>query len=142
MRTDTGWYVLDFEGEPARGLAQRMAFTSPFKDVTGMLRSFQYAAHFALLEHEPHEQEELAPLGDEWERVNCEAFVSGYFATNGIGDLLPEGSEERATMALAFELQKALYELAYERAYRPEWVPIPEAAVQRLLRGSARGPGG
>ena len=64
MRTDAGWFVLDFEGEPNRGMAERLAFTSPFKDVTGMVRSFQYAAHFALLEQERHEQEELAPLAE------------------------------------------------------------------------------
>jgi len=26
-----------------------------------------------------------------------------------------------------------LYELAYEAAYRPDWVPIPLSALQRLL---------
>jgi maltokinase len=142
MRTDSGWYVLDFEGEPARGLEQRLSFTSPFKDVTGMLRSFQYAAHFALLEREEHEREELEHYGDEWERHNREAYLDGYFGTPRIGELLPQGSDIRQTVSLAFELQKALYELDYERAYRPDWVAIPAAAVQRILAGSVRGLGG
>jgi maltokinase len=139
MRTDTGWYVLDFEGEPARGKAERLAFTSPFKDVTGMFRSFHYAAAYVLLEQESNEREQLQPLADGWEQHNRSAFLDGYFATAGIADLLPERPEVRDAVSLAFELQKALYELAYEKAYRPDWVPIPAAAVQRILAGSIHG---
>ena len=139
MRTDTGWYVLDFEGEPARAKAERLVFTSPFKDVSGMVRSLHYASHFVLLEQEAHEQEQLAPLAELWERRNREAFLDGYFGTEGIADLLPERPEVREDVSLAFELQKALYELNYERAYRPDWVPIPTAAIQRMLAGSYSG---
>lgn len=133
MRTDTGWYVLDFEGEPVRDKAQRLAFTSPFKDVTGMLRSFHYAAHFVLQEQDGHEQEKLRPLADGWEQHNRAAFLDGYFGTALVTDLLPERPDVRDIVSLAFELQKALYELAYERAYRPSWVAIPTAAIQRML---------
>ena len=139
MRTDSGWYVLDFEGEPARAKAERLVFTSPFKDVSGMVRSFHYASHFVLLEQEAHEQEELAPLAELWERRNREAFLDGYLGTDGIADLLPERPEVRDDVSLAFELQKALYELNYERAYRPDWIPIPTAAIQRMLAGSYSG---
>ncbi len=139
MRTDAGWFVLDFEGEPNRGMAERIAFTSPFKDVTGMLRSFQYAAHFALLEQERHEQEALAGLAEAWERHNRQAFLDGYFATAGVAALLPERPEVRQAVSLAFELQKALYELGYEQAYRPGWVSIPTAAIHRILAGSISG---
>jgi maltokinase len=139
MRTDAGWFVLDFEGEPARDLPERVGFTSPLKDVTGMLRSFQYAAHYALLEREPHEQADLAPVAEGWEQYNRVAFVDGYLATPGIAALLPERPEERHAVTQAFELQKALYELGYERAYRPEWITIPTVAIHRMLAGSYRG---
>jgi maltokinase len=32
-----------------------------------------------------------------------------------------------------FELDKAVYEIGYELAYRPDWVGIPAAAVRRAL---------
>jgi maltokinase len=142
MRTDEGWYVLDFEGEPARPLGERLTPSSCFKDVTGMLRSFQYAAHFALLEREQHEFGRVSRLAEAWEVRNREAFLSGYMRTPGIDALLPAGLENRAGVSLAFELDKALYELAYEQAYRPDWAIIPETAIDRLLSGPAPGFGG
>jgi maltokinase len=33
----------------------------------------------------------------------------------------------------AFELDKAVYEIAYEASHRPEWVGIPVSAVRRIL---------
>jgi maltokinase len=136
MRTDTGWYVLDFEGEPARPKEERLAPSSPLKDVTGMLRSFQYAAHYVLLEREEHELERVMPLAEAWEVHNRDAFLDGYLGSPGIDALLPPDSDNLAAVSLAFELDKALYELAYEEAYRPEWVDIPASAIRRLLSGS------
>jgi maltokinase len=142
MRTDTGWYVLDFEGEPARAKEERLLPTSPLKDVTGMLRSFQYAAHFVLLEREDHELQRVEQLAEAWEARNRDAFLEGYLRAPGIDALLPEGADNRAAVSLAFELDKALYELAYEEAYRPDWADIPATAIRRLLSGSLSGPGG
>jgi maltokinase len=142
MRTDTGWFVLDFEGEPARAMEERVAFTSPFKDVTGMLRSFQYAAHFVLLEREDDQSEHLEHLAQAWEAHNRSSFLDGYLSTDGIDVLLPEGGPTSSAVSLAFELEKALYELAYEEAYRPEWAPIPASAIRRLMEGSLAGPTG
>lgn len=132
MRTDAGWYVLDFEGEPARPLAERRRPTSPFKDVAGMLRSFQYAAVVALSERDQGDQERLAPLGQAWEQRNRAKFLQGYLATEGIDALLP-GEGDSETVRAAFELDKAVYEVLYERAHRPDWVDIPLRVVRRLL---------
>ena len=58
---------------------------------------------------------------------------SGYYEREGIEDLLPLAPDDSDAVRLAFEVDKALYELAYEAAYRPDWVPIPLAALRRLL---------
>lgn len=155
MRTDAGWYVLDFEGEPARPVEERTAPASPAKDVTGMLRSFHYAARFATRERSGVEQQALAVRARAWEDHNREAFLAGYVGVEGIEAVLPaaavpppetplspddEGDEAPplvggafATVLAAYELDKALYELDYEHAYRPDWADIPTGAVRRIL---------
>jgi maltokinase len=133
MRTDAGWYVLDFEGEPERPLEERRRPSSPLRDVAGMLRSFHYAAAVALREREFDEDEaEMVELGLAWERRNADAFYEGYLATAGIDGLLP-AERDRDRVLDAFLLDKAVYEVAYEEANRPTWADIPAGAVERLL---------
>ncbi|HUB72136.1 MAG TPA: hypothetical protein VL984_17070 [Acidimicrobiales bacterium] len=133
MRTDNGWYVLDFEGEPNRPLEQRLEPTSVMKDVAGMLRSLQYASRFAIGERAEAVTAELEARAGSWEERNCAAFIHGYYGTEGISRLLPHDPEDREAVRVAFELEKALYELRYERSFRPDWAPIPLAALRRLL---------
>lgn len=128
MWTDQGWYVLDFEGEPARPLEERTRPSSPLKDVAGMLRSFHYASRAAMWDWEDDEQLEFR--AEAWEQHNRAAFLDAYLSTSGIADLLPETREE---VLAAYELDKALYELAYETMYRPDWAVIPLRAIIRLL---------
>src|SRR5581483_5356964 len=82
MRTQTGWVVLDFEGEPASPLAQRRARSSPLRDVAGMLRSFDYAARHQLVTHP--EAAHLAAKAGDWVRRNGDAFCAGYAAAGGL----------------------------------------------------------
>jgi len=135
MWTDSGWYVLDFEGEPARPLAERAEPCSPLKDVAGMVRSFHYASRAALGDRSEEEVATLEPAATAWELRNRNAFLTAYRATPGITALLPDSEANWELVLAAYEMDKALYELDYERAYRPDWEPIPLRAVARLLAG-------
>lgn len=133
LRNDDGWYVLDFEGEPRIPLDERRAPSSPLRDVAGMLRSFHYASEAALLErHEPPD-EQLVELAGAWEDRAANSFLAGYLNEPGIDALLPDDDRDLHVVLGAFELGKAVYEVGYERAHRPDWLPIPTRAVERLL---------
>ncbi len=127
LRTDSGWYVLDFEGEPDRPPMERRRPFSPLRDVAGMLRSLHYASEVALFERD----EGFESLSEAWEERNRKSFLDGYVRTASRGGLLPDPAATEAVLA-AFELEKAVYELKYERAHRPDWVKIPIEALNRL----------
>lgn len=132
LRADTGWYVIDFEGEPSRPIHERLAPSSPLRDVAGMLRSFHYAAEVARWERGKDDQRDAPELAAHWEQRARGEFLDGYFGFAGIDTLLPDpGTAER--LLQAFELDKAVYEVAYEVGYRPTWAGIPLGAIRRLL---------
>ena len=135
LRTDAGWFLLDFGGEPARPLEERIRPSSPLKDVAGMLRSMSYAPAVAL----SYQEDDLTKLGRAWEARNREAFLTGYLRKAVEAEpILPTDPAVRSAVLAAFELDKALYEVAYERANRPDWAHIPLGAVQRLTSEAAR----
>jgi maltokinase len=137
MRTDAGWFILDFEGEPSLPLDERRKPSSPLRDVAGMLRSFHYASEVALAERGgAAEDDELRALGARWEQHVSDAFRQGYFDSEGVDDLLPATVRDREIVLNAFILAKAVYEIGYELAHRPEWVRIPLEAVSRLVDSS------
>jgi maltokinase len=103
------------------------------KDVAGMLRSLHYASRFVLHERREEPTKELEERAEAWEERNAAAFMQGYYGTDGIDRLLPPAPEDREAVRLAFELEKAFYELSYEQDFRPEWAGIPQAALRRLL---------
>jgi trehalose synthase-fused probable maltokinase len=113
-RTDGGYSVIDFEGEPARPLAERRAPSSPLRDVAGLLRSLDYAARTS--------ERDTGLDAASWLPEARAAFLDGY---GGIGP------DDRALLD-AFELEKACYEVRYEANNRPAWLWLPLAAVERL----------
>jgi len=117
MRTETGWVVLDFEGEPATPLAQRRARSSPLRDVAGMLRSFDYAARHQLIGHP--DQARLSDAARDWARRNASAFCAGYAAGGGLDPVANQ------VLLRALQLEKAVYEVLYEARHRPSWLSIP-----------------
>ncbi len=127
LRTDDGWNVIDFGGEPARGAQERRELSSPLRDVAGMLRSFDYAAAAALAERmQPSDPlwPRLLAAGHIWANTNREAFWAAYLERASGSGLLPEGGAS-LTVLRAFELNKAVYEVGYELGHRPDWAGIP-----------------
>ena len=132
--------IIDFEGEPARPLAERRRKHSPLRDVAGMLRSFQYAAYAAMFHLTADREEDLprvAPLAREWELRAGHAFLEGY--VDGVGDspCYPQEPGQARALIELFMLEKALYELRYEIDSRPDWAVVPVTGLLELLGAAA-----
>ncbi len=130
------FYLLDFEGEPARPLEQRRQKESPLKDVAGMLRSFSYAAYVALFSHTATRKSEFERLEHwalAWQRWTSAAFLKAYLPPMLSTSLLPVAAPQRAFLLDLFLLDKALYELNYELNNRPDWLRIPLRGVADLV---------
>jgi maltose alpha-D-glucosyltransferase/alpha-amylase len=118
------FWVIDFEGEPARPAEERRLPSSPLRDVAGMLRSLDYAARTA------SRAESLGaapdPLADGWLGSARDALLAGYAAGR------PALSADERALLVAFELEKACYEVRYEAAMRPNWVWLPLEGIEHL----------
>jgi len=139
--TEADVMIIDFEGEPARPLAERRAKMPPLRDVAGMLRSFSYAAATALEAaslNRPDDRARLAPWADAWEQVSSGAFLRGYMSTAGEGSFLPSRTDDAETLLQAFVVDKALYELGYELNNRPDWIHIPLRGLLALADARRR----
>lgn len=127
LRTVRGWKIVDFEGEPAKPLAERLLPDSPWRDVAGMLRSFDYAPRVVERtwgdQHDPG-AEQRAYRAREWSERNRAAFLNAYAGR----DLAPD----EHTLLAAYVADKAVYETVYETRNRPAWVTIPLEAVARI----------
>ncbi|WP_102960180.1 maltose alpha-D-glucosyltransferase [Mangrovicella endophytica] len=124
--------ILDFEGEPGASLEDRRRKSSPLRDVAGMLRSFDYAAYTARDRAGPADETTAARLKDmaeAWRDETSRSFLSAWSSASGI-DHTDDGT---ARLLDLFVLQKAFYELKYEAAMRPSWLPIPLRGIVALL---------
>jgi maltose alpha-D-glucosyltransferase / alpha-amylase len=136
-RTPGDFVLLDFEGEPARTLAERRRKQSPLKDVAGMLRSFSYAAHlgldqFAGMAPDGFDSGPAAAWASFWERSMSSEFLSGYREAVAANPALLPPPAQAQLLLNAYLLEKALYEVQYELNNRPAWLRIPLAGILAL----------
>jgi maltose alpha-D-glucosyltransferase/alpha-amylase len=128
--------ILDFEGEPARPLAERRAKSSPIKDVAGMLRSFDYAAWSGVLrfaESDPAALDALLGPALAWRGLVAATFQDEYRATIGDCPSWPTDPAVAEALLRWFVIQKLFYEVGYEAANRPAWLQIPLRAIRELF---------
>jgi maltokinase len=133
LRTSRGWKIVDFEGEPAKPLAERVRPDLVWRDVAGMLRSFDYAAHAVVGDFagEDESNRQIAFRAAEWSARNQAAFLRGY-VDNSDRTTTGELSEEQDLLLRAYVADKAVYETVYEARNRPGWLSIPLNAIARI----------
>jgi maltose alpha-D-glucosyltransferase/alpha-amylase len=129
-------FIIDFEGEPRRTLAERRRKAQAARDVAGLIRSIDYSATAALeraLKLAPDEHGRLAPALDRWREQSVEAFLAAYREALGDTRLWPPDPDAAMRLLDFFLLEKAFYEISYELAHRPDWLRVPLAGTWRIL---------
>ncbi|WP_109512976.1 maltose alpha-D-glucosyltransferase [Pseudomonas ovata] len=131
-------YLIDFEGEPVRPLQERRGKYSPFKDVGGVLRSFDYAAAMAArsaqsVDTSPEAAAARQQVAGTYLSQAREAFLDGYRqASASIAHAWKDPQGENAALEL-FTLEKTAYEVIYEAENRPDWLAVPLQGLRGLL---------
>jgi maltose alpha-D-glucosyltransferase/alpha-amylase len=136
--------IIDFEGEPARSVGERRLKRSPLRDVAGMLRSFDYAAHVGLRQEVelglvPDLGAATSRLGD-WARLWSawagRRFLDGYLDAAHGTQVSPADPNDLRLLLDVFLLEKVCYEVRYELDHRPDWVGLPLRALHDLIATS------
>ncbi|MGZ2487613.1 maltose alpha-D-glucosyltransferase/alpha-amylase [Rhizobium pisi] len=128
--------IIDFEGEPAKNLAERRAKTVPLRDLAGLLRSLSYLVATAQLENDAvteHENEVRREAIARFGRNAEAAFLGAYWQAVSASKALAMPTDQRRRVLDAFLLEKAAYEIAYEARNRPKWLPIPLSGLTEIL---------
>jgi maltose alpha-D-glucosyltransferase/alpha-amylase len=136
LYTGKDFVIMDFEGEPARALSERKLKRSPFRDVAGMIRSFDYVAHNVLLVDSTFRETDYQLLSnwiDPWYHFVSTMYLQAYLSEAGAVPFIPKCNEDIDILIQAFLLEKAVYELGYELNNRPEWVIIPIKGILRSI---------
>jgi maltose alpha-D-glucosyltransferase / alpha-amylase len=129
-------YIIDFEGEPRRRVADRRKKAPAARDVAGLIRSIDYSATAALeraLKSAPDEHGRIAHALAHWRERSAATFFESYRETILGHGLWPKDAEATRRLLDLFLVEKALYEIEYELSHRPEWLRVPLAGILRIL---------
>ena len=132
LRAEGDLYILDFEGEPTRPLADRRRRENALRDVAGMVRSMEYAV-LATWEDHADPDPDYAPWIDALLRWGDRTVLDAYADIAADAPFLPP-SPDRDTFLWGYLFQKAIYEVRYELNHRPDWAWLPLRGLQRLLQ--------
>jgi maltose alpha-D-glucosyltransferase / alpha-amylase len=135
--TGKDFFIIDFEGEPARSFSERRLKRSPLRDVAGMVRSFHYAAYSALFNYSAIRQDDfdiLEKWAELWYHYISGTYLKTYTEALGATRLIPDNKEDLKTMLDTYILEKAVYELGYELNNRPDWVIIPIKGIYYIMK--------
>jgi maltose alpha-D-glucosyltransferase / alpha-amylase len=130
-------FIIDFEGEPRRGLEERRAKAPAARDVAGCCRSIDYAASAALrrmTDITPDEHARLIEDVRRWSAILTETYLDAYRSAVADSELWPQDPEAAEDLLEFFLLEKAFYEIEYEISNRPGWTAIPLEATIRILQ--------
>jgi maltose alpha-D-glucosyltransferase/alpha-amylase len=137
--TGEDFVIIDFEGEPNRPLSQRRFKRSPLRDVSGMLRSIEYASVAALRDGRPRHED--VPVLEVWARAwvqwMCASFLGGYLDRVGDTRIVPPDDGDLELLLRFYLFEKVIYEVGYELNNRPDWVDIPLRGLLALLEQQA-----
>jgi maltose alpha-D-glucosyltransferase/alpha-amylase len=129
-------FIIDFEGEPRRPLSERRRKAPAARDVAGLIRSIDYSATAALeraLKVAPDENGKLGAALAEWRERAATTFLAAYREIMTNQRLWPADPPAAEQMLNFFLLEKAVYEIEYELAHRPEWLRVPLTGMIRIL---------
>ena len=134
MASYDDFFIVDFEGEPSRAVSRAAAQEQlPLRDVAGMLRSFDYAAASALQRTRGVPSRSVGPWAVEQGLASRakQAFLNELSARDWRLSFDPAERKTSSAVLDFFMVEKALYEICYEAANRPDWIQIPLAGVWR-----------
>jgi maltose alpha-D-glucosyltransferase/alpha-amylase len=129
-------FIIDFEGEPRRTIAERRRKAPAARDVAGLIRSIDYSTTAALeravkVAHDEHGR--LGAALAEWRGRAEAAFLAAYRETMVNQRLWPASPGATERMLNFFLLEKVCYEIEYELSYRPDWLRMPLTGMIRIL---------
>ena len=134
LSTGMNLIIVDFEGEPARSIKERKVKRSALRDVAGLMRSLDYAAHYVLKVHVRQEdRDKLSKFLSAWSRSMQAYFLKTYYEQMHKSGLVPENKKHFILLTECLLLEKVLYEIIYEADNRPQWIDIPLHGLLDLL---------